>query len=132
MELIGALKTLFLVPVWVGGLVQLFGMPVAWLRVRGSAAWAERPPGMRRITLLAAYMRPVTETAVVCGSAAALVLIFVDVAFRPDQSEVAGFAYAALLVGLPLTLAPWAVSRLDPSRLRALVDARSADLADRR
>jgi hypothetical protein len=133
MELTAALKTLVMLPFWVGALVQLSGMPVAWLRVRRSAAWAERPPALRRVPLLAAYMRPVTEVAVLCAFAVALMLVLVHSVLRPAASEVPGIVYGILLFGLPLALAPWAVARLDPSRLSALVDARrSADLADRR
>jgi hypothetical protein len=47
---------------WMGGFSQLLGFPIAWLRVRKTDGWRSRPPGVRRIDLLARFVRPATRT----------------------------------------------------------------------
>lgn len=47
---------------------ELLGVPAAWLRLRKSRAWAERPPGARRIDLLAAFVSTYTFLAAVFGA----------------------------------------------------------------
>lgn len=43
---------------------QLLGVPVAWVKLRHTAVWAARPPGVRRLDLLAAFSgRPVAMSA---------------------------------------------------------------------
>ncbi len=117
MELLKGLATLGLLEIWVGGLCQLFGMPVAWLRLRRSGAWAERAPDLSRLSLLAAYMRPVTELAILWSLLWGIGLVLAAAAFGWEQDDGALVIAALLFVfGIPLAATPWAVARLDPSR----------------
>ena len=107
LQLLGALA---ISVVWMGAWAQLIGMPIAWLRLRRSGAWAERPAGVRRIDLLAAYVARPTIAAVVWGWVVILV------------AEVGGLGFsgptlAVLAYGAPLIFVPWAVLQRDPGRL---------------
>lgn len=42
---------------------ELLGVPVAWLRLRRSPEWRDRPQGTRRIDLLSRYVGGVTALA---------------------------------------------------------------------
>jgi hypothetical protein len=114
------LVSLALLWIWVGGLCQLVGIPVAWLRLQGTGAWAERPREVRRMTLLAEYMRPVTEIAIAGAYVVALLVLLLALAFRPGENDALGIAIFAFLYGAPVALTPWAVARLDPARLARL------------
>lgn len=39
---------------------ELIGVPVAWLRLRSTAEWSDRSPGVRSLDLLSRYVRRVT------------------------------------------------------------------------
>lgn len=100
--------------VWIGGWSQLIGMPVAWLRLRKSPAWIERPPELRRIDLLSDFvMRPI-HVAILWAWVTISVVVLAD----PDLS--AG-QFVALIWGPPTIFVPIAVLRLDTGRFPALV-----------
>jgi hypothetical protein len=95
---------------WMGGWAQLIGLPIAWLRVRRSPAWANRPAGVRRIDLLAGYVLGPTMATVIWGWAVILL------------AAVGGFGLSdatllILMFGAPLVFVPWAVLQLDRGRL---------------
>jgi hypothetical protein len=121
-----ALGSLAILWIWIGGLCQLVGIPVAWLRLRRTRAWGERPPAVRRLTLLADYMQPVTERAIAGAYLVALLLIALLLVFRPADNEALGIGLLLVLYGAPVALAPWAVARLDPDRLTRLDRYRQA------
>jgi len=68
------LLTALALPFWAMALAQLVGIPVAWIKVRGSSEWRGRPEGERRLDVLARFIRPVTEYA---GLWAIVVAVFV-------------------------------------------------------
>lgn len=39
---------------------ELVGVPIAWLRLRNTVEWSNRPEGTRSIDLLSRFVRPVT------------------------------------------------------------------------
>ena len=95
--------------IWMGGWAQLIGMPIAWLRLRGTAAWAERPAGVRRIDLLAAHLTRPTLATVVWGWLVVLVAAIGGLGLSDA-------AILALMFGAPLIFVPWAVLQLDRDR----------------
>jgi len=107
------LASLALLYIWVGGLCQLVGMPVAWWRLRNTPAWLERDPGRSRLGLLAHYMSPVTVRAVAWSYAVAVVLLLAGLVFPVDSDDLAGVVFALLVVGVPVVATPFAVARLD-------------------
>jgi hypothetical protein len=126
---LNVLASFALLWIWVGGLCQLAGMPVAWLRLRGTTAWEERPRGVRRLTLLAEFMRPVTEVAVFGAYLFALGLLAIALLFRPGEDGALGIVLLVALYGVPVVLTPFAVARLDPARLARLEQYRQAGQA---
>jgi hypothetical protein len=54
---------------------EVVGVPVAWLRLRGTTEWANRPADVRRMELLSSYVRRTT------GFAAAWALVVALTAF---------------------------------------------------
>ena len=46
---------------------QLVGVPTAWLKLRGTDAWANRPKDVRRLDLLASFTGPLTALAGMFG-----------------------------------------------------------------
>jgi hypothetical protein len=95
--------------IWVGGWAQLIGMPIAWLRLRKTAEWRDRPPDVRRIDLLAEFMLLPT----VASIAIAWLVLFVAAL----SLGLTGGAAAAIMFGAPLIVVPWAVLQLEPGRL---------------
>lgn len=53
-------------------LAELIGVPFAWLRLRRTDAWENRPQGVRRIDLLATFIAKITG---LVGLLAALVAV---------------------------------------------------------
>jgi hypothetical protein len=51
--------------IWFGALAQLIGMPIAWLRLRRTDAWQARPRDLRRIDLLAGFIREAVDVTIV-------------------------------------------------------------------
>lgn len=51
---------------------ELVGVPVAWMRLRRTGEWANRPEGMRSLELLARFVKPVTGFAAAWGLVVAL------------------------------------------------------------
>lgn len=101
--------------IWMGAYAELLGMPVAWLRVRGSPAWNNRPAGSRRIDLLASFILKPTVVAILWGW-----LILVVAAL--GGLGLSGGALLVLGLGGPLIFVPWAVLQLDASRFSHLVE----------
>lgn len=54
---------------------ELLGVPVAWLRLRKTTEWKERPAGSRRIDLLSRYVGGVTALAGVWAGLVMLIAI---------------------------------------------------------
>ena len=46
---------------WLGALAEALGMPIAWARLRRAGLWEGRPRNLRRIDLLAGFVRPAVE-----------------------------------------------------------------------
>ena len=64
-----------LLPVWVIALAELVGVPVAWLKVRRTAAWESRPAGARRIALLRQFISPVAGFAALWSVVVAVAIL---------------------------------------------------------
>lgn len=111
--------------IWMGAYAQLLGMPVAWLRLRKTAAWKDRPEGPRRIDLLAKFIVRPTVLTIAWGWLALIVAALGGL----------GLSDGALLVligGAPVIFVPWMVFQLDASRFPQLVEnARRAHEAKR-
>jgi hypothetical protein len=104
--------------IWFGGLAQLIGMPIAWLRLRKTDGWKNRPAGVRRIDLLAGFIREAVDLAIVWTFLAVLVILASTVL---GWSGVA-LGAAILLFAGPLLFVPWIVLRLDVSRFPEVVE----------
>jgi hypothetical protein len=50
---------------------EVIGVPVAWLKLRRSDVWQDRPSGVRRIDLLATFVAKITALAAMLGAVAA-------------------------------------------------------------
>jgi hypothetical protein len=101
--------------IWMGAYAQLLGMPVAWLRLRKTAAWEGRPDDVRRIDLLAEFILGPTVLTIAWGW---LALIFMAVGGL-------GLSNMTLLVvmwGAPIIFVPWMVLRLDQGRFPELIE----------
>jgi hypothetical protein len=95
--------------IWIGGWAQAIGMPVAWLRLRNTAGWRDRPQGVRRVDILAEFMLWPTVLSI---AIAWLVLFLAALSIG-----LTGGAAAAIMFGAPLIVVPWAVLQLDPAGL---------------
>lgn len=104
--------------IWFGGIAQLIGMPIAWLRLRKTEAWRSRPVEVRRIDLLAGFIREAVDVTIVWTFLAVLVL---SAAALLGWSGVVTGALILLFAG-PLLFVPWIVLRLDVSRFPAVVE----------
>jgi hypothetical protein len=51
---------------------EVLGLPFAWIRLRRTDVWAQRPSGVRRIDLLATFVAKVTGLAALFGGLVAL------------------------------------------------------------
>jgi hypothetical protein len=51
---------------------ELVGVPVAWVRLRNTEFWSNRPEGVRSLDLLSRFVRPVTGFAAVWALVIAL------------------------------------------------------------
>jgi hypothetical protein len=103
--------------VWIGGWSQLVGMPVAWLRVRRSRPWLDRPQGVRRIDLLAELILLPTIAAIALAWLTLIVVLVAD-------PELSAAQYLALIWGPPTVFVPLAAWRTDPARLDSLIEER--------
>src|SRR3954447_24590883 len=100
MKVLHLLADLTRLVIWMGGLAQLVGMPVAWLRLRNTSAWRQRPPELRRIDLLALFILPSTVVAIAWGWL--LVIVIALGGF--------GLSWQVLLIvmwGAPVIFVPW-------------------------
>ena len=50
---------------------EVIGVPVAWLKLRRSDVWQDRPSNVRRIDLLTTFVAKITALAAVLGAVAA-------------------------------------------------------------
>jgi hypothetical protein len=107
-----------LAEIWFGGIAQLVGMPIAWLRVRKTEAWRNRPGNVRRIDLLAGFIREAVDLTIVWTFLAMLVLLTTALL---GWSGVM-FGATVLLVAGPLLFVPWIVLRLDVGRFPVVVE----------
>jgi hypothetical protein len=105
---------------WVAAISELVGLPVAWVKVRRTRAWCERPRDVRGIDLLESYIRPILwETGPVALGVLALVAL---IAWALGLAETTAAVAAASLVFLvPAVLVGLAVSRLDPRGFEQIV-----------
>jgi hypothetical protein len=99
---------------WMGAWAQLLGMPVAWLRLRGTPAWRERPEGVRRIDLLAMFLARVTAVTMVWGIAVAIIAAIGGAGFS-------GGALYLILFGAPVIFVPWWVLQQDAAEFPRIV-----------
>jgi len=104
--------------IWFGGLAQLIGMPIAWLRLRKTDSWRGRPGGVRRIDLLAGFIQEAVDLAIVWTFLGVLVILASTVL---GWSGVA-LGAAVLLFAGPLLFVPWIVLRLDLERFPEVVE----------
>jgi hypothetical protein len=104
-----------LLPFWAMALAEGVGIPLAWLRLRGTEAWRERPRGVRRIDLLASFIAPVTV-----GAAVAAVVLAICLLPLAAIEVLSGWLAIALIYASPLVLVPWAVAGIDCRRLAQL------------
>jgi hypothetical protein len=103
--------------VWIGGWSQIVGMPVAWLRVRRSRPWLDRPDGVRRIDLLAELILVPTIAAIALAWLTLIVILVGGLELSSGQ-------YLALIWGPPTVFVPLAASRTDPARLDSVIAER--------
>lgn len=101
--------------IWMGAYSQLLGMPIAWLRLRKTPAWKNRPNELRRLELLAEFIVGPTTLTVIWGWLALLVAAIGDFGFS-------GGAFLVVIWGAPFLFVPWAVLRLDKDRFPRLVE----------
>jgi hypothetical protein len=109
--------------VWVGGWSQLVGMPIAWLRVRRSPAWKERPRFARGIDVLAELLLRPTVVAIGLAWLALSVIAIGDL-------DLPAVVSAALIFGPAILLVPVSAARVDPERIGSIVEKRFARPAD--
>jgi hypothetical protein len=116
MAVLHLLSELIRLVIWMGGFAQLVGMPVAWLRLRNTSAWRERPPELRRIDLLSLFILPSTVVAIAWGWLLAIVIALGGF----------GLSWQALLIvmwGAPVIFVPWWAMQLDEARFRQVAEA---------
>jgi drug/metabolite transporter superfamily protein YnfA len=114
---------------WVAAISELVGLPLAWLKVRKTRTWRERPRHTRGIDLLESFIRPILwET----GPVALAVLAFFGGLLWLLGLWDTGLAAAAyvLVFLVPAIMVGVAVSRLDPSAFEAEVAEQRADRSD--
>jgi hypothetical protein len=105
---------------WVAAVSELVGLPAAWIKVRRTAAWRERPRDVRGIDLLERFIRPLLwETGPFAFAVLALAALL---AWALGLSQTAaGFVYGLVFV-IPALLVGWAASKLEPEEFAALVE----------
>src|SRR5262249_4299544 len=99
---------------WMGAWAQLLGMPVAWLRLRRTPAWRERPQGARGVDLLAMFLARVTAVTIVWGLALAILAAV-------GGAGLSGGALYLVLFGGPVIFVPWWVVQQDTDELPRIV-----------
>jgi hypothetical protein len=103
LELVRALAVSVL---WMGGLAELIGIPIAWLRLRRTRAWADRPADVRSIEVLAEFVIAPTAAAVLWGW---VVLLLAAI----GGLGLSGGALLVVMFGGPAIFVPWAVANLN-------------------
>lgn len=107
---------------WVAGVSELVGLPVAWMKVRRTRAWRERPRDVRGIDLLERFIRPIIwETGWVALVALALSALLTWSLGLADTLAAAVVIYSSVLL-IPAILAGVAISRLDPKEFASVVE----------
>jgi hypothetical protein len=109
--LVGIAKTV----IWMGAYAQLLGMPVAWLRLRKTPAWRDRPKELRRIDLLAKFIVGPTVLTIIWGWLGLTVAAL-------GGLGLSGGALLVVICGGPAIFVPWLVLRLDASRFPRIVE----------
>ena len=104
--------------IWLGGIAQAIGMPIARMRLRKTDSWRCRPAGVRRIDLLAGFIREAVDLTIVWTFLAVLVILASTVL---GWSGVVLGAVVLLFAG-PLLFVPWIVLRLDVERFPEVVE----------
>jgi hypothetical protein len=102
-------RSLVLSVIWVGGWAQLIGIPIAWLRLRRTRGWADRPREVRSIELLAEFVWAPTFAAVAWGWALILIAAL-------GGLGLSGATLVVLMFGAPAIFVPWAVANLELRR----------------
>ena len=105
--------------IFFGGMAQLIGMPIAWLRLRKTDAWRDRPGNLRRIDLLAGFIREAIDLTIVWTFLLVLVILASLLIGWPGVT----FGAFILLFAGPLLFVPWIVIALDLSRFPEVVEA---------
>jgi ABC-type sugar transport system permease subunit len=107
---------------WVAAISELVGLPVAWLKVRRTRCWRERPAGVRGIDLLERFIRPILwEGVAVALVVFALVALLVWALGLGDTT--AGKGAYALVFAIPAILVGVAVWRLDPEEFAKVTES---------
>ena len=57
---------------------ELVGVPVAWLRLRNTTEWSDRPAGVRSLDLLSRYVRRVTGLAAAWAAVVSLSALLIS------------------------------------------------------
>src|SRR3954453_1183638 len=104
--------------IWVGAIQQAIGMPIAWLRLRGTEAWRSRPRDLRRIDLLAEFIHDAVDLAIVWTFLMVICALAGGVLGWPGAL---GGALILLVAG-PLVFVPLIVLQLDVDRFREVVE----------
>ncbi len=105
--------------IFVGGMAQLIGMPIAWLRLRKTDAWRDRPRNLRRIDLLAGFIREAVDLTIVWTC---LFILIILASLLVGWQGVTLGAFILLFAG-PLLFVPWIVLALDVGRFPEVVEA---------
>jgi hypothetical protein len=114
-DVVHVLRDVVMLVIWMGAWAQLLGMPVVWLRLRRTAAWRDRPAGVRWIDLLARFILPITILTVIWGWVIAFLGLLGGAGFS-------GGALLLVLFGGPVLFVPWWVLQQDVSRFPAMVE----------
>jgi hypothetical protein len=119
-DVVHVLRDFVMLVVWMGAWAQLLGMPIAWLRLRRSQAWRDRPAGVRRIDLLARFILPITALTIIWGWVIVLLGLLGGAGFS-------GGALLLVLFGGPVLFVPWSVLQQDVSGFPVMVEELRAE-----
>jgi hypothetical protein len=122
MSVFGALVAFVEAVVWIGGWSMLVGLPLAWLRLRGSRAWVGRPDEGRSLDLmlLGEFVHRTVWVAILW---AWLTLVALEI----SDWEVSSIEYLFLIWGPPTVFVPCAVLSLDVGRFPRIVEELGRD-----
>ena len=109
--------SLVMIPLWFGGVAELFGIPVVWLRVRRTAAWRQLSVDRGKFGALAHLVRVPTVLTIAWGYACFLLGAVVWVATGKTDDHAVGIWFLAVWFVVPAIAVPFLVARLDRRQL---------------